>query len=582
MKKIKLNSIKAKLIIASILLLTIPLIVLGVFSYQKSTSSLDELGAMNLKNSVVMTIEMIEALNSEVEKGNLSLEDAQEKVKVAILGEKDSEGHRPINPDLDLGENGYMFILDDEGNVIAHPTIEGDNTWDSADPNGIKSTQENIKKANEGGGFTFFSWPMPGDENVIESKVAYSEKDDNWGWTVVSGTYMMDFNAPAKEILNIILIVAGLALGLGIVIIWVFSNTISKPIRLVAERMNYLANGDLSQEKINVKSKDETGQLANAMNEMQEKLKEMIYSISSASETITSRSEELTQSSNEVKVGSDQIATTMEEIASGSETQANSISDLASAMQVYAQDVDRANENGEHIYDSSSEVLGITDEGSQLMESSKRQMAKIDQIVHEAVEKVQGLDAQSQEISKLVSVIQDIAEQTNLLALNAAIEAARAGEHGAGFAVVADEVRKLAEQVSDSVTDITTIVSNIQIESSSVTNTLQDGYKEVEQGTNEIETTSEKFNGINKAVTDMVTNVQSISSSLTSIVANTQQMNSTIEDIAAISEESAAGVEQTSASTQQTSAAMEEVSESSNELANLATKLNDLIRHFKL
>src|SRR5690625_7272485 len=100
----------------------------------------------------------------------------------------------------------------------------------------------------------------------------------------------------------------------------------------------------------------------------------------------------------------------------------------------------------------------MTNDGSLLMESSTKQMAIIDQIVHEAVEKVEGLDVHSQQISELVSVIQDIADQTNLLALNAAIEAARAGEHGQGFAVVADEVRKLAEEVSFSVTDITIIV----------------------------------------------------------------------------------------------------------------------------
>src|SRR5699024_4194813 len=132
----------------------------------------------------------------------------------------------------------------------------------------------------------------------------------------------------------------------------------------------------------------------------------------------------------------------------------------------------------------------------------------------DAVQKVQGLDAQSQEISKLVSVIQDSAEQTNLLALNAAIEAARAGEHGKGFAVVADEVRKLAEQVSVSVTDITTIVTSIQNESSMVTESLEGGYKEVEQGTTQIEATGEKFNGINTSITNMVKDIQSISDNL--------------------------------------------------------------------
>src|SRR5699024_5360953 len=181
----------------------------------------------------------------------------------------------------------------------------------------------------------------------------------------------------------------------------------------------------------------------------------------------------------------------------------------------------------------------MTDQGTQLMESSTEQMEIIDQIVHDAVAKVEGLDAHSQEISELVSVIHDIAEQTNLLALNAAIEAARAGEHGQGFAVVADEVRKLAEQSSNSVTNITEIVERIQTESSIVSDSLRDGYKEVEQGTSQITTTGKTFKEISTALIEMVNNTNKVSENLANVAANSQEMNSAIEDIAAISEESA-------------------------------------------
>ncbi|MFD1360420.1 methyl-accepting chemotaxis protein [Lentibacillus salinarum] len=576
------SSIKSKLITISILLLTVPLIILGIFSYQKSASSLDELGKTNLKNNVEMTIEMINALNEEVEEGNLSLEKAQEQVKVSILGEKNDDGTRPINENIDLGENGYMIVYDQEGTEVAHPTLEGENLWNEEDSNGNKFVQETIETGNNGGGYVYYDWPLPDKENQIEEKVTYTKTDENWDWVVTASTYMMDFNQPANDILTLILIVIGVTLVVGILIIWMFSNSISKPIDRVSEHMNHLADGDLTQEPLNLKSKDETGKLANAMNHMQDRLKEIIKNVSKTSETLSSQSEELTQSANEVKSGTEQISTTMQELASGSETQANSSSELSSAMSTFSTKVQEANEKGEHIQQESNDVLSLTDEGSHLMNNSEEQMNKIDQIVQDTVQKVQGLDTQSQEISKLVSVIKDIADQTNLLALNAAIEAARAGEHGQGFAVVADEVRKLAEQVSDSVSDITGIVGNIQNESSVVTNSLQEGYKEVEKGTEQIKTTGEKFEGISEAVTNVVNSIQTVTDNMSEIAANSQQMNSSIQEIASVSEESAAGVEQVSASSQQTSSSMEEVASSADDLARLAEDLNGLVRQFKL
>lgn len=376
--------------------------------------------------------------------------------------------------------------------------------------------------------------------------------------------------------------ITGLVIIIGVAVAIMTSIMITKPINLVMNRMKLIASGDLSQEPLETKLKDESGQLITATNEMSDSMRHLLTNINKVSETVTSQSEELTQSANEVKEGSEQVSSTMEELATGSETQANSASELSSTMQQFTKDIDEASQSGEKIHTASNEVLGMTDQGSQLMHSSKGQMTKIDQIVQEAVNKVQGLDEQSQKISELVSVTQDIADQTNLLALNAAIEAARAGEHGKGFAVVADEVKLLAEQVSESVTGIIDIVTGIQNETSSVVDSLQVGYKEVERGSRQIEATSESFDKINQAVIDMAKNIQSSSESLSSIASSSQQMNRSIEEIAAISEESAAGVEQTSASSQQISASMEEVSESSNDLAKLAEELNGLVRQFKL
>lgn len=142
-RKIKhiFHTIRGKLMFVTILLIICPLIILGLFSYDKSKTSLDELGAINLQNSVEHTLEMINVLQQEVEEGNISLDKAQEAVKVSVLGEKEADGTRPINQNFNLGENGYIFIVDDDGNQLASSTVEGQNTWDTEDPNGVKTTQ---------------------------------------------------------------------------------------------------------------------------------------------------------------------------------------------------------------------------------------------------------------------------------------------------------------------------------------------------------------------------------------------------------------------------------------------------------
>lgn len=578
----QLRTIKSKLILISILLLTIPLITLGFFSYQKSAMNLDELGKQNLKNSVKMTVEMIDQLNKQVESGKISLDDAQEQVKNAILGERKQDGTRPVNKEIDLGKYGFIFILDEQGNQLAHPFMEGKNVWESEDPNGVKSTQELIKKANAGGGFTYFEWPLPDNQDKIEPKVTYSEKDPNWGWVINAGAYLQDFNAPANAILIMISIVTGVALMVGIIIIWLFANRISRPIQQVTIRMEMLANGDLSAEQIQIKSRDETAKLAGAMNIMQSEIHQLIERIQNASELMASHSEELNQSADEVKLGSEQVAITMQEMAVGAEKQADGSSELSEMMASFTTRVQEANSRGEQIIKSTNQVIQLTEKGNQLMHSSTKQMEKVDSIVQDAVQKVKNLNVQSQQISKLVVVIKDIADQTNLLALNAAIEAARAGEQGKGFAVVADEVRRLAEQVRESVKDITQIVINIQNEFHTVTDSLQGGYQEVEQGTKLIESTGVTFNNISDSIMGVVDSITKVSENLNLMTQDSQQMNGSIQEIAAIAEESAAGIEQTSAASAETSTSMKEVAANSAQLAKLAEELNERIRKFKI
>lgn len=387
----------------------------------------------------------------------------------------------------------------------------------------------------------------------------------------------------SQSMTSITLIISvAISVLIGSVLVFVISRSMSRNLNKIVEVSNRVTAGELNIEPIQYKGKDEIGTIATAINAMTDNLRQVIQKIHATSETMNSQSMELTHAANEVQTGSGQVAMTMQDLSTGTDSQANYLNDLSSTMTSFVKTVEEGNENGESIYKSSNQVLGLTEEGSELMNKSVQQMEKIDQIINEAVHQVHRFKEHSNEISKLVSTIKDIASQTNLLALNAAIEASRAGEHGKGFAVVADEVRKLAVQVDVSVQDITRIVDNIQHETSIVTTSLNEGYNEVTQGAKQIENTGKTFGEIKLAVNNMADRIQAVTNSLLSISTSSQEMNSSIQEIASISEESAAGVEETSAITEETNSAMEEVATSASRLSQLAKELYQLIGRFKI
>lgn len=383
-------------------------------------------------------------------------------------------------------------------------------------------------------------------------------------------------NKSIGSVVSLILIIAGILLAI------FTASRISKPVKIVSNRMRELADGNLRHDKFSVTNQDEIGQLMLSANDLNDKLQETIGSIHNVSETVAASSEELAQSANEVQTGTEQISYTMQELATGTETQASTASDLAETMTTFQRNIHETTQEGMELKEHSGHVHDLTTSGKKLMVQSTKQMATINDIVLDSVKKVEGLNEQSAEISKLVSVIDEISNQTNLLALNAAIEAARAGEHGKGFAVVADEVRKLAEQVQFSVTDISTIVHRIQNETGNVTSSLQSGYEEVRKGTAQLDQTNNTFDQISQAVEDMNDNINVISNNLTKISQHSEMINGSIDEMASISQESAAGVEQTTATVEETAATMDEITKSANQLAEMAEELNTQLQKFTL
>ncbi len=378
--------------------------------------------------------------------------------------------------------------------------------------------------------------------------------------------------------IGLIIILIGLIIFTFTVLVKKISNLVE-----ISDKLKELSNneGDLTS-RIQRNSKDEVGEIASSFNNLLESLQNLIIQIINTTLDIKKQSNEFARISQGIKEGSEQITVTMEEMSEGVEEQAVSASEVASSSQNLNNIIEEANESEKSLKISSKEVLRITKEGKNEMESSVNQIISINDIVKESVQKVNRLDFQSQEISKLVQVIKSISEQTNLLALNAAIEAARAGESGKGFAVVADEIRKLAEEVGHSVNEITELVISIQNESKTVASSLEKGYEEVEKGTNQIKGTGETFRIIDVNISEIVDKIDYVSSKFDNIQQNSKKIEEEIQKVASVSEETSAGIEETTASVQQESNSIEIVFQNALKVSELSDNLSNMVKKFKV
>ncbi|MFC0270442.1 methyl-accepting chemotaxis protein [Metabacillus herbersteinensis] len=359
------------------------------------------------------------------------------------------------------------------------------------------------------------------------------------------------------------------------------------PLAALTEVTKLIASGDIEKakqqmSKIDRYSKNEIGILGASILSMTTTLESIIKNIQTHSLSVNTQSSRLNQTSNEVNEASNQIATTMEEMANAIELQANSTTDISEEMNEFSQSISLTANQGQEVLNSSTTILTRTETGTKLMNSSIDKMEDIYQMVEKSVTKVRDLESQTNEVTTLVSFISSIADQTNLLALNAAIEAARAGEAGKGFAVVADEVRKLAEEVSKSVKNINTIVSNVKNNSSEMADFLQKGLTNVVEGKENLNKTGDSFKDISFEISSMNGLVTSMHKQLQTVLTKQEQMKSALTDIAAVSEENAAAIEQVTASSQQMNASSHLIQNQVEELHEMSKELNEMNGNFRV
>ncbi|BAU26385.1 methyl-accepting chemotaxis protein [Aneurinibacillus soli] len=385
-----------------------------------------------------------------------------------------------------------------------------------------------------------------------------------------------------QAVKQFLIMLAGVAIIVGTVIAVMINRIISRPIIAITNAAKELGAGNLTIEDVQVKGKDEIGELAVAFNQTKNDLRDLIKKVQSNAEQVAASSEELFASSEQAAQATNHVSSVVEEVASGSETQTRGMDETKRAIEENAIAIQRIAESTSAVSDSAMEVLTESKQGNEIIKRTIKQMEEIQASVKESADVVRTLGENSKEIGNIVETINQIAEQTNLLALNAAIEAARAGEHGKGFAVVADEVRKLAEQSRQSTEQIASLIEGIQQNTAHAVQAMEKGTKDVEAGTAVANDAGEAFQHILFSVEQAVEGMQEVSAATEEISASTQQVTASVEQMADIASGISESMQGVAASSEEQLASAEEITAAAESLSNLAQELQHEVSQFNV
>ncbi|WP_431273561.1 methyl-accepting chemotaxis protein [Variovorax ureilyticus] len=316
-----------------------------------------------------------------------------------------------------------------------------------------------------------------------------------------------------------------LAVLLGAGVAWLITRSITQPIREAVKVAETVAAGDITS-RIEVRSKDETGQLMQALRDMNDSLVKIVGEVRTGTDTIAT--------------ASSQIATGNQDLSSRTEEQASSLEETAASMEELTSTVKQNADNAR--------------QANQLAVSASEVAVRGGSVVSQVVDTMGSINASSRKIVDIIGVIDGIAFQTNILALNAAVEAARAGEQGRGFAVVASEVRNLAQRSAAAAKEIKTLIG--------------DSVDKVEEGSKQVAEAG-------RTMDEIVDSVKRVTDIMGEITAASQEQTSGIEQVNQ-------AITQMDQVTQQNAALVEEAAAAAGSLQEQAGSLSQVVSVFKL
>ena len=413
-------------------------------------------------------------------------------------------------------------------------------------------------------------------QQVDDMYVVFLNNLTAWSDDIVS-------KANSQEHISLItLIVSSIAFIVTTIFILIVIAKKLRPLYRLTKHAGIVAKGDLTVNRVDIKTMDEVGELTLAFNEMIDSLRKLLTTVNRSSLEVAASSEQLLANAEQTNQLSERVSTSIDTINNNAGQQLVQMQENAVALKEVTTGIVNVASAAEDVAQSSNDAKQFADIGQQHLATTTVQMEAIKRAVDETLSSIKDLTSHSQKIEQFVSAIRDISDQTNLLALNASIEAARAGEAGKGFAVVADEVRKLAEQSNVSAEHISGIIRDLQLKVEQTSGQMHLVTSQVEDGVHKVVATGKSFGQIVHATTNVSDQMMNVSAIAEQMSASAEQMTAIFENLQAISTLTATNAHTAFSLVNEQDVAIDEIAASSNNLAQLAEGLNGAVAKFTL